>query len=178
MKKLLPAALAALILLPGCAGTEAWETVSDTLGGVVEASASAPGEEPFDIIFSVPSDAVLETFSQTDTRAVYVQADGDYQIESLVLATPDIDEVVRELTGFLPDAVEKVKTERFSMPEYRFVWYSESEEGGYLSRAAVLTDAEYSYALVFSARAETGTQYSACRDEVLSSFGLYTYEGV
>ena len=152
MKKLLPAALAALILLTGCAGTEAWETVSDTLGGVVEASASAPGEEPFDIIFSVPTDAVLET--------------------------PDIDEVVRELTGFLPDAVEKVKTERFSMPEYRFVWYSESEEGGYLSRAAVLTDAEYSYALVFSARAETGTQYSACRDEVLSSFGLYTYEGV
>ena len=35
MKKLLPAALAALILLTGCAGTEAWETVSDTLGALL-----------------------------------------------------------------------------------------------------------------------------------------------
>lgn len=178
MKKLLIGALAALVLLSGCAGTRAWETVDDTLGDVVETVASAVGEEPFDILFAVPADAVLETFSQTDTYTVYAHPDGDYQIESLVLQTPDIDEIVSLLTGFSPDAVEKIKTKRFSMPEYRFVWYALSDEGGYLCRADVLTDTEYSYALVFSTRDDTGTTYSACRDEVLSSFGLYTYEGV
>ncbi len=175
MKKLLLFSLCAL-LLAGCAAEPTWETVDDTLESV--AQTSAIGEEPFQIIFSVPMDAVLETFSQTDTRTVYTQADGDYEIEALVLPTSDIDEVIAELTGFSPDVVETIQTKRFEMPEYRFVWYSESDEGGYLRRADVLTDTEYSYALIFSAREETGTTYHACMNEVLDSFGLYTYEGV
>lgn len=178
MKKLLTGALAALLFLSGCAGTRAWETVNDTPDDVVEVSASAVGEEPFTIIFSVPADAVLETFSQTDAYTVYAHPDGDYQIEAIVLRSADIDEIVSQLTGLVPDAVETIKTKRFSMPEYRFVWYALAEEGGYLCRANVLTDAEYSYALVFSARDDTGTTYSACRDAVLGSFGLYTDEGV
>lgn len=175
MKKL-PLLLAGALLLSGCAAGPAWETVNDTLPGVAETSAI--GEEPFRIIFSVPMDAVLETFSQTDTRTVYTQADGDYEIEALVLPTGSIGEVVSELTGFSPDAVETIRTKRFEMPEYRFVWYTSSDEGGYLRRADVLTDTEYSYALVFSSREETGTACRDCMNEVFSSFGLYTYEGV
>jgi hypothetical protein len=164
------------LLLAGCAAEPTWETVNDTIEDA--ATVAALGEEPYQIIFSVPMDAVLETFSQSDTRTVYTQADGEYEIEAMVLPTASIDEVVAELTGFAPDAVQTIKTERFSMPEYRFVWYSSSDEGGYLCRASVLTDAEYSYALVFSAREETGTTYRDCMNEVMDSFGLYTYEGV
>lgn len=174
MKKLLLGALGALLLLSGCAGERVWETVSDTPGDLVETVASAMGEEPYEIIFAVPDDAVLETFSQTETYTAYEAADGAYQIESLVLDTPDIDTVISTLTGLVPETVETIKTKRFSMPEYRFVWYALTEEGGRLCRASVLTDTEYSYALVFSAREDAGARSRACRDGVLSSFGLYT----
>ncbi len=175
MKRLLVCVVCAL-LLAGCAEQTEWETVNDTLDAAIETAAI--GEEPYQIIFSVPMDAVLETFSQSDTRTVYTHVDGDYEIEAMVLSTSSIDEVVQELTGFQPDAVETIQTTRFDMPEYRFVWYSSSDEGGYLHRADVLTDTEYSYALVFSTREETGTTYQDCMNEVLDSFGLYVYEGV
>lgn len=175
MKKLL-VGLLCLLPLCGCAAETQWETVSDTIDDAV--AVSSLGEQPYQISFSVPMDAVLETFSQTNTSTVYSHAEGDYEISALVMETTGIDEVIQELTGYVPEVVQTVQTERYGMPQYQFVWYSQSEDGGWLHQASVLTDVEYSYALVFSAREQTGTTYSDCRSEVMKSFGLYTYEGV
>ncbi len=173
MKKLL-CICAVCVLLTACAAEPTWETVDDTL----DQAASARVEDPYQIMFSVPMDAVLETFSRSETSTVYTHPDGDYEIQALVLPETDIDKIVLDLTGFSPDAVQRIETERYAMPEYRFVWYSSSEEGGWLHQADVLTDSDYSYALIFSAREQTGTTYQACRADVMKSFGLYTYEGV
>lgn len=174
MKKLVCVGVVCTLLLTGCAAEPTWETVDDCFDQTV----SAPVEQPYQIMFSVPMEAVLETFSRRENGTVYSHPDGDYEIQALVLQQTDIDEIILDLTGFLPETVQRIETERYAMPEYQFVWYTTSEEGGWLHQADVLTDRDYSYALIFSAREHTGTTYHSCRADVMRSFGLYTYEGV
>ena len=69
-----------------------------------------------------------------------------------------------------------LETERFGLPEYRFAWASESDEGTFVSQAALVEDGSYYYALVFSVREGLGGQYADCAEAVFSSFGVYGNE--
>lgn len=154
----------------GCAAATTWETVDDE---IIEAS--GPAEEPYIITFGIPSDVEVEPLTD-GTRSLYVQEDGDYEILSDVLTAANHEEAIELVSGFAPDELDVVETTRFGLPQYRFAWVSESDEGSYVSQAAVVEDGSYYYALVFSAREEVGNTYDECAEAVFSSFGIYGNE--
>ena len=154
----------------GCAATTTWETVDDE---IVEAS--GPAEEPYIITFGVPSD--VDAMPLTDgNRSLYVQEDGDYEILSDVVTAPNHLAAIEQVSGFAAEELDVLETTRFGLPEYRFAWVSESDEGSYVSQAAVVEDGSYYYALVFSVREEAGNAYQDCAEAVFSSFGIYGNE--
>ncbi len=172
--RILAAALGVAALCSGCAGVPAagsWETVDDTAA----VAASGPVEEPYVITFGIPEDVVLEPVTDGG-RSLYVQKDGDYEIVSDVFTAASRDEAIRRLTGFGADELEILETERFGLPEYRFAWASTTDEGAYVSQAALVEDTDYYYALVFSVREGLGSQYDDCAEEVFSTFGVYGNE--
>jgi len=157
-------------LLAGCQAEVQWETVDDT---VIEAS--APAEEPYVIIFGVPTDADLAPMSE-EGRKLYVQEEGDYEILSDVITAPNLDQALRQVSGFGEGEIDVVETRRFGLPAYRFAWASASDEGNYLSQASLVADGNYYYALIFSVHEEEGTAYDDCAEAVFDSFGLYGNE--
>ncbi len=144
-----------------------WETVDDEV-----IPASGPIEEPYVITFGVPDDATMEPLSAHD-RGLYVAENGDYEVYSDVIAAPNLDQALKAVSGFGEDELDVVETTRFGLPEYRFAWASASDEGGRVSRAALVEDENYFYALVFSVKEGLGTKYDEEAEAVFSSFGLY-----
>lgn len=160
--------LAGLLLLCGCQAEPQWETVDDDVAAV-----SAPVQEPCAITFGVPTDATEELRSEEADRSIYVQDAGDYEIISDVIEASDLDSAVRQVSGFETKNLDLVETSRFGLPEYQFAWTSESDEGRRISRASLVEDGSYYYALIFSVREGAGTTYDDCAEAVFSSFGLY-----
>ena len=168
--------LLGVLTLVGCAAKQepVWETVED--GGEVR-QASYLGEA-YTMMFDVPQDAVLQTFSGEPGKAVYEQADGDYTILSEVLLCADADEAIRRVSGFDADQLSVIETNRFGMPEYQFAWYAGGDEGGRIYRADVLVDDLYCYALTFSVREGLGSFYDTTEKQVFASYSLFYDEGV
>lgn len=154
----------------GCASATTWETVDDEI-----IAASGPAEEPYVITFGVPSDVDANPLTDGN-RSLYVQEDGDYEILSDVVTAPNADDAIRQVSGFEAGELDVVETTRFGLPEYRFAWVSESDEGAYVSQAAVVEDGSYYYALVFSVREEAGNAYDESAEAVFDSFGIYGNE--
>lgn len=167
MKKFTLIGLCLLFLLCGCQAEVQWETVDDEIVPV-----SAVLEKPYIITFGVPEDTSKETLSDQN-RSIYVQENGDFEIISDVIAAASLDEAVRLVSGFGTEEIELLRTERFGLPEYQFAWSSTSDEGGYVSRASLVEDSDYYYALIFSVREGLGTAYDDCATAVFSSFGLH-----
>lgn len=163
-------ALCAAALLAGCRAEVQWETVDDEV-----VAASGPAEAPYVITFGVPEDADQAPLSE-EGRRLYVQTDGDYEILSDVVTAPNLDEALRQVSGFGRDEIEVVEARRFGLPEYRFAWASESDEGSYLSQATLIEDGSYFYALIFSVREEESRDYADCAEAVFASLGLYGNE--
>ncbi len=161
------------VFLTGCQAETVpqWETVDDELVEVIEVI-----QEPYAMTFGIPDDAVLEVFASSDTRKVYLQENGDYEITSEALRADSIADVVQELTGFSMEDLTVMQTLRGSLPEYQFAWTSNTGSGGIVSRATVLDDGGYFYALVFSVQESCGDQYQDCAQSVFSSFGIYADE--
>lgn len=173
MRKFVILPLAALLLLLcGCSETTVtWETVEDTI------EASAILDEPaYTMTFEVPEDAVRQTFACDDSREVYDQADGDYEIVSEIL-TGSIDSAVKTLTGYDSRQLLMLHTTRFGMPEYQFAWYSLGETGGRLCRAAVLVDGQDCYCLSFCTDEDCTATYDSTMEHVFATLGLYHDEG-
>lgn len=154
-------------ILCGCQAETQWETVDDDV-----VSVSAEVKEPYVITFGVPNDSSAAPLSE-ENRSLYVQENGDYEILSDVISAYSLDDAVRQVSGFGADEVNLLKTKRFGLPEYRFAWTASSDEGDYVSRASLVEDGEYYYALVFSVREGMGTAYDDCAEAVFASFGLY-----
>lgn len=157
-----------LCILFGCKAEPQWETVDDDMTVAVSAA-----DIPFVITFGIPSDAVEQAFLDDADRSLYVQETGDYEIISDVITAVSLDDAMRAVSGFDQGEVSVLETSRFGLPEYQFAWYSTSEEGSYVSRASLVRDGGYYYALVFSIKEGLGTAYNDCADAVFASFGLH-----
>ena len=155
-----------LLALAGCQAQVQWETVDDEA-----VSVSAPASEPYVITFGVPEGTSKQEISNSH-QTLYVQKDGDFEILSDVLVASSLDDAVRQVSGFGADELTLVETDQSGMTKYQFAWASSGDEGGYVSRAAMVEDLGYYYVLVFSTREEVGNAYDDCAEAVFSSFGL------
>lgn len=171
MKKQWCAVLAGLLMLSGCAAApeEVWETVDDPI--LMEAVSAF--SEAYRMRVSIPEQT--QCVQQDETRQLWQAESGDYTVESRVLLADDAESAAHMLTGKDWQQLHPIRTTRFGLPEYRFVWY-EAEEG-LLCRAALLTDLDYCYALVFRSREDCSGSYDTMSEEIFASLDLFFDEG-
>ena len=163
-----------LLFLSACkpAAEPVWETVDD-----LDVVQTVGIQDTYTMVFDVPMDAVMDTAATQSGRTVYEQKDGDYEIVCETFPASGIEGIVRRLTGFEKDKLDVIETTRFGLPEYRFAWCSDSEEGSRVCRADVIFEAPYCYALTFSVREDAASRYHSTQEQTFASMSLFTDEG-
>lgn len=161
------AVLLACLLLTGCSSTVVWEQVQDL--EPVQQVASWQ-EEAYFLQIGVPQE--LSLTDRVQNCSLYETDDGRWQVQTQMFLASDLDTAVRYLSGYEADRVTILQTSRFGLPEYRFAWYCQTEEGGRLCRADLVMDEMVCYAVVSSTAEETGDCYEQQIRQVFASFGL------
>lgn len=151
------------LLLCGCAARPVWETVDDL--------EPAAAESACEIVVSLPEQAVEVASRAGET----LYEAGELEVMTTSFVAADLDAAVKALSGYAADRLTIIRTERDGLPEYRFAWYSETEQGGRLYRADLRMDDMQCYAVVCSAP-ETDAAFADRCSEVFSSFTLVTPE--
>ncbi len=166
-KTMLLLSLLLILMLAACGKEEQEvETISDVVPPVAN-------EQPvFVLTVALPDDVIEQTYAETSDRHVYQQQDGDYEVVTEILYDVGIEEALRSVTGQSSEQLTVLKTERYSMPEYRTSWYTMGDEGGRINRASILYDGAVCYCVSFSAPEEKAAEVQDRMESVLSSIGL------
>lgn len=135
MKRFCVALLMAVGLL-GCTRQEALETVDDAWLQPVMAS-------PRTLAVQLPETA--EPVRITDTEQLYRQ--GDREILVQTLASGDLDQTIRSLSGYRRENLTVLNTFSDGTDRYEFVWAATGEEGERLGHGVILDDGNYHYCL-------------------------------
>ena len=109
--------LLCVLLLTGCAAEETFETVADAYG-----EQNLP--EPKQVMLSIPEDAK----AVAGERGVLYLCDG-YEITVETLQSGDINETLRQLTGFESDELTVMETAQLDQSRYECVWTAAGEGG-------------------------------------------------
>ena len=155
-----------LFLLTGCTATPVWETVDDSCETAVQCT-------DYDLLLPLPNQAEVIGTRNGDT--LYQM--GSMEVMTTTFYAADYQTAVKHLSGYEAENLNILQTFRFDLPEYQFVWYSQSEEGGMVYRADLVMDDMTCYAVVCGAPETDDTFHDGAR-QVFSSFGLYVQEQV
>ena len=163
------AGLAALLLC-GCSGRkEAPAPVGEPIPVGVER------ELPYTAVLP-RAETAMRMISESPAGACWESPAGDcYWVTTL--SGPDVDQALRELTGFSAEKLRPYRQERFGMEEYRFTWTTENEEGTYLCLGQLHRDENYCYGLAVCWREDADGVTRALCSEAYANYGLYYDEG-
>ena len=164
MKKLLPL-LGILLLLTGCAGNTALETVNDTI--VTDNWVTAANLE-----ISLPESASVPTLQGEDGAKFYDC--GAYSLTTQILPSGDLNGTLQQLTGYTLENLSHMKTKQNTATRYDCVWAAAGESGDKVGRAVVLDDGNYHYAVTVMADAQNSGDLIAEWEAVLSSVKIST----
>lgn len=171
MKKALWFALA-LCCLTGCSHP-AWETVEDP----AEAVSSVHWiDEAYRVEISLPEG--IEPVFEEKAQTLYSSQHGDFEIQTRTYLASSPDEAIQSLTGYEAQALTVLQTQRSGMPEYRFAWIAQGEQGSRVCRADLVMNGTECYAVVCSTNEDAGNAYQDQMRYVFSTFGLSADEGV
>ena len=157
--------ISCLFLLTGCAAQPVWETVEDS-GPVVARQAD------YDLL---PLSGQAEVIAAHNGDTLYQM--GTMEILTTTFYAADYQTAVKHLSGYKAENLNILQTSRYDMPEYQFVWCSQSEEGGMIYRADLIMDDMTCYAIVCGAP-DTDPAFHDDVRQVFSSFGLHVPEKV
>ena len=157
----------AALLLTGCGAAETFETVGDIWAA---AETSVPARQ---VRLTLPEEAAAAA-GTGDGETVY-QCDG-YELTSEVLSGGDLRRTVKAVSGFEPERLTILKTDRHGVNRYDFVWTAAGEEGEQVGRAAVLDDGRYHYVLTVQADAARSGQLAETWNQLFSGFSLESGE--
>ena len=160
------------VLLSGCGAAAVWEWVED----VPAESAGVWQQDAYVLQIGLPPELSL-----TERKlgcSLYETADGSWQVQTQTFLASDLDAAVRYLSGYDADRLTILETTRFDLPEYRFAWYCQTEEGGRLCRGDLVMDGTTCYAVVSSTLETAGDTYARQIRQVFSGFGLSHGESV
>lgn len=158
-------------ILTGCGAVPAWEYVQDR---VMPEEVLCWQQEAYAISLGLPQDC--ELLEEELGRSVYGKE--DLRVEKRMFLTSGKEHAIKTVSGLDASRLTVMETTRFGMPEYQFAWYQEREEGGRLCRADLIVHDQECYAVLCSTAVESGSEHEQEIRQVLSSFGLYTAEGV
>lgn len=151
-----------LLMLTGCAAEETFETVADELIQPVIA-------EQKQIYVELPG-AAASPAVESDSGRLYMC--GDYDISVQILDGGDLSATVRTLTGFEPEELTVMETQRDDLACYEFVWASAGETGDQVGRAMILDDGSYHYCLMVLGDAEKAAQNQVFWEDMFNTFRL------
>ena len=152
-----------LVMLSGCGAVETFETVADELVEPVMGQMRG-------VRLELPEDAALAVMGQQDGDTIYL-CDG-YALAVQMLQSGDLDETIREVSGFAPDQVTVLRTKTQDADRYEFVWSAVGEGGDQLCRGAILDDGSYHYTLTAMADAKAAGDLERQWDAIFESFRL------
>lgn len=150
MKKFL-CIMGMLLCLSGCGAEETFETVAD--GDAVQTMLA----EPLEISITLPEEAVLPVM-ETDTGRLYICK--DFEVSTQTLNGGDLQGTVHALTGYLPEELSMVQTQKGELDCYEFVWAAAAEGGDQVGRGLVMDDGHYHYCVCAMIDAEDVSAYA------------------
>lgn len=161
MKKLCLILVSAL-LLAGCGAEETYETMADELIQSVMA-------QPREIQLQLPDEAVLPAM-ESDNGTLYICKDYDVTVQTL--ESGDLEETIRQISGYSPDELTVMQTVSGELSQYDFVWTSATDGGEQVGRAMILDDGSYHYAVTAMTDAELAEEYREIWNGLFESVGL------
>lgn len=150
------------LLLAGCAGQPAMETISDEIVLSVMA-------QPRQVTVELPDDAVAPVL-ESDSEQVYFS--DEYQIIVETLSGGDLEATVRTLSGCDKEKLTLIETQQDGAKRYDFVWAAAGESGDLLGRGVILDDGNYHYCLSVLRSADTLNDTQVIWRNVFDSFAL------
>ncbi len=172
MKRFCWLAILAAVVLSGCA-VQAPERL--VLHDEIEVLPA--GTVKYSIRVDLPEGMTEAVSGNTGDERIYESADGTYFVVTQILKGCSAEEAIRQMTGYTPERLGMICTENMSMPEYRFSWCADGENGMLTCSGIVAEDSAYCYCLSFCAEEQHTKECAAARQQVMSGFGLYYDEG-
>lgn len=153
-----------VLILCGCKAEKELETISDV-------HQTPKTVHPMEVCVSVPDDAALEVMSSPENGSIYFCE--DYTLTMHTVPAGDLRKTVLEASGFLPDQLPIIKTQKAGCVSYDFVWTSVGEQGDQVCRCSILDDGNFHYVLTAMADAEVAGQLTEKQwEDVFSTFCL------
>ena len=152
-------------LLAGCGKTEVFETVHDDMVQSVSV-------QPREVFFDLAQEPVMPAM-ESDSGTLYLC--GDFDVVVHTCQSGDLQNTVKEVSGFLPEELTLIQTENGDVDKYEFVWTSATDLGQQIGRATVLDDGNYHYILSATVDAELMEEYQEIWNGIFESFQLSAY---
>ena len=152
-------------LLAGCGKTEVFETVHDDMVQSVSV-------HPREVFFDLAQEPVMPAM-ESDSGTLYLC--GDFDVVVHTCQSGDLQNTVKEVSGFLPEELTLIQTENGDVDKYEFVWTSATDLGQQIGRATVLDDGNYHYILSATVDAELMEEYQEIWNGIFESFQLAPY---
>ena len=150
-----------LFFLTGCGARGDFETVGDVY---------APENlTPKEVLLTLPSDAAAQTLAG-DGGKLYL-CDG-YSISVQTLEGGNLEETLRQVTGYSMDRLTLLETEKEGLRLYRCVWTAAGEGGDQIAQTAIIDDGNFHYAVTAMAHSEKAAALSAIWQEIFQSVRL------
>lgn len=134
-----------LLCLTGCKTQQSMETVSDTL---LEPAVAQRQQA----VVSLPAEASSQTISMDEVGTVYF-CDG-YVVTVNTVPAGDLHKTVTDATGFSPEQLCMIRTQKDGVTRHSCVWTAVTEEGDQVGKCVVLDDGAYHYVLTAMAPAQ------------------------
>jgi len=155
----------AVVILSGCAGTEVFETVTDS-------QLEAEAVEPAEIRLDLPEESVLPAM-ESENGKLYLC--GDYDVLVQTLPAGDLDATIRTVSGYGREDLTLVHTQDEGVDRYEFVWTMAGELGQQIGRATILDDGRYHYVVSASIDASRIEEYQEVWNGIFESYHLIPY---
>lgn len=152
-------------LLVGCGKQEVFETVHDDMVQPVSV-------QPREVFFDLAQEPVMPAM-ESDSGTLYLC--GDFDVVVHTCQSGDLQNTVKEVSGFLPEELTVIQTGEGDVDKYEFVWTSATDLGQQIGRATVLDDGNYHYILSATVDAELMEEYQEIWNGIFESFQLSPY---
>lgn len=166
MKKLVLIA-GIVLLLSGCTAEPTFETLSDEYVQPVSVQTRQ-------MTLALPEEAAALTVQSDEGGNLYF-CDG-YTVTVQVMEAGDLDQTLRQVTGYGKDGLQLVQTQSGSVKRYEAVWAAAGEGEDQLGRMAVLDDGVNHYVLTCMAGASEAEEVQEDWQALFTSFRLLSQE--
>lgn len=155
--------LALTLTLTGCSIEDTLETISDLYDIPVMAQMQQ-------VELALPKEASVPSMENPEAGKIYL-CDG-YTLTVQTMESGDLDKTLRQLTGFGKSQLTLMQTRRGDADCYECVWTGVGEGGDQMSRAMVLDDGSFHYAVTVMAAAEDAGEFAKTWQEIFDSVKL------